>query len=192
MTTERLYHSVRLLLLRAPKKRAEYLRRNRILAGIGENVSWGPWFLPLYPKLIKVHNNVTIHKTVHIVTHDVVNAFLKKAHPDMDFGWREVLGCVEIMDNVNIAMNVTIMPNVRIGKDCIISAGSVVNADIPDNTIAAGNPAVPIGRTDMFIAMRRMSKGSHPQFKNQELPDELAEKEWDKFYAKHDRAKKTG
>ena len=31
---------------------------------------------------------------------------------------------------------------VKIGKRCIIAAGSVVIRDIPDDTMAAGNPAV--------------------------------------------------
>ena len=33
-------------------------------------------------------------------------------------------------------------PGVTIGKRCIIAAGSVVTRDIPDDSLAAGNPAV--------------------------------------------------
>ena len=33
-----------------------------------------------------------------------------------------------------------IMPNVKIGKNVVIGSGSVVTKDIPDNTIAVGNP----------------------------------------------------
>ena len=35
----------------------------------------------------------------------------------------------------------TILPGVTIGKNCIIYAKSVVSKDIPDNSIAAGQPA---------------------------------------------------
>jgi len=38
--------------------------------------------------------------------------------------------------------NVTVCPGVRIGDRCIIGAGSVVVRDIPDDSLAAGNPAV--------------------------------------------------
>ena len=34
----------------------------------------------------------------------------------------------------------TINPGVKIGKNVIIGSGSVVTKDIPDNTIAVGNP----------------------------------------------------
>lgn len=37
---------------------------------------------------------------------------------------------------------VIVCPGVNIGNRCIIAAGSVVTKDIPDDTLAAGNPAV--------------------------------------------------
>jgi acetyltransferase-like isoleucine patch superfamily enzyme len=185
MRIERLYHSVRLLLCRTADKRAAYLKKHDILGAIGENCRWGPWLLPLYPKLIKLHNNVIVHKTAHIVPHDVINRFLKTAYPDYDFGHWEKVGCIEIMDNVYISAYCTIMSNVRINQNCIISSGSVVTSDIPENSLASGNPAKPTGRFDMFVALRKMSKGQTVKFKNQELSDEMAEAEWTKFYNKH-------
>ena len=185
MKADRLYHSVRLLLCRTPKKRARYLKENNILGAIGDNCKWGPWLLPLYPKLIKLHNNVHVHKTAKLVPHDLLNGFLSIRDPESDYGHREKLGCIELMDNVYIAMNVTVMPNVRVGKDCIVSSGSVVTSDLPGNCLAAGIPAKPIGRFDMFAALRKMSKGQSVAFKNQELPASLAEEEWRKFYERH-------
>jgi maltose O-acetyltransferase len=38
--------------------------------------------------------------------------------------------------------NVTVCPGVTIGNRCIIAAGSVVIHDIPDDSLAAGCPAV--------------------------------------------------
>ena len=39
-----------------------------------------------------------------------------------------------------------IMPGVQIGDHCIVAAGSIVTKDIPNNCIAAGNPAIIIRR----------------------------------------------
>lgn len=45
-----------------------------------------------------------------------------------------------IGDRVRIGSNSTILP-VKIGNNVIIGAGSVVTKDIPDNSVAYGNPA---------------------------------------------------
>ena len=190
MKAERLYHSVRLLLCRTPRKRAEYLKKNNILGGMGENCFWGPWLLPLYPKLIVLHDNVHVHRSTRILTLDMLNRFFSLCDPNTDFGYKEKLGCVELMDNVYLAMNTTVMPNVRINKNCIVTAGSVVSSDIPENSMVSGIPAKVIGRFDMFMALRRMGKGQTQAFKNQELPDKLAEEEWKKFLIRHQQEKK--
>jgi acetyltransferase-like isoleucine patch superfamily enzyme len=46
-----------------------------------------------------------------------------------------------IGSNCFIGANAMIMPGVRVGNSCIIGAGSVVTKDVPDNSLAAGNPA---------------------------------------------------
>ena len=81
MRKERLVHSLRLLWARSMRKRTVYMKEHDILGGIGDNCVWGPWLVPLYPELIKLHNNVRVHKTVKIVTHDVINGFLQKSKP---------------------------------------------------------------------------------------------------------------
>ena len=186
MKIDRLYHSVRLFLCRNPRKRARYLKEHDLLGGIGEDCFWGPWLLPLYPKLIVLHNNVHVHRSAHLVPHDMLNRFLKMCDPNADFGHKEKIGCIELMDNVYLSMNVTVMPNVRINSNCIISAGSVVTSDIPENSIASGSPAKPTGRFDMFMALRKIGKSQTVEFKNQELPDELAQAEWERFLKRHD------
>jgi acetyltransferase-like isoleucine patch superfamily enzyme len=47
----------------------------------------------------------------------------------------------KIGNNCFIGINSIIMPGVTIGNEVIIGAGSVVTKNIPDNCIAAGNPA---------------------------------------------------
>jgi acetyltransferase-like isoleucine patch superfamily enzyme len=48
---------------------------------------------------------------------------------------------IKICDNVWIGANSIILPGVTIGEGSIISANSVVNTDIPEMVVAAGNPA---------------------------------------------------
>lgn len=47
---------------------------------------------------------------------------------------------VVIGDNVWIGGGAIILPGVTIGSNVVIGAGSVVTRDIPDNTVAYGNP----------------------------------------------------
>ena len=47
---------------------------------------------------------------------------------------------ITIGDNVWIGGNVIVLPGVKIGSNCTIGAGSVVTKDIPDNSVAVGNP----------------------------------------------------
>lgn len=47
---------------------------------------------------------------------------------------------VHIGENTWIGAGAIILPGVHIGKNCVIGAGSVVTRDIPDNSLAFGNP----------------------------------------------------
>ena len=47
---------------------------------------------------------------------------------------------IKVGDNVWIGAGVTVLPGVTIGDNVTIGAGSVVNRDIPANTVAAGVP----------------------------------------------------
>lgn len=181
MKAERLYHSLRLTMLRSSKRRAAYLKKHDVLGEVGEGVVWGPRLLPLYPKLIKLHNNVFVHKNALLIPHDRINSFLRKADSNADFKTAERIGCIEIMDNVYISTGAVILPDVRIGRNCLISVGSVVTKDIPDNSIVAGNPAKVIGNFDSYLAWRQVSTANSPKFRNQLLPDEIAEEQWKTF-----------
>lgn len=50
-------------------------------------------------------------------------------------------GIPTIGDNVSLGANVVIIGDVKIGNNVSIGAGSVVVKDIPDNSVAVGNPA---------------------------------------------------
>ena len=61
-------------------------------------------------------------------------------HPEIRNTMYEYGIGVTIGDNVWIGGNTVILPGVHIGSNTVIGAGSVVTKDIPEWTIAAGNP----------------------------------------------------
>ena len=50
-----------------------------------------------------------------------------------------------ICKGASIGANSTILPGIVVGKNAVVGAGSVVTKDVPNNTIAVGNPARVIG-----------------------------------------------
>jgi acetyltransferase-like isoleucine patch superfamily enzyme len=48
---------------------------------------------------------------------------------------------IEIGDGSLIGAGVAILQNVHIGKHCVVAANSLINADVPDYSVALGNPA---------------------------------------------------
>ena len=69
--------------------------------------------------------------------------FYTAGHP-IDFQRRnaglEYAYPITVGDNVWFGGGVQVMPGVTIGSNVVIASGSVVNRDIPDNVVAAGNP----------------------------------------------------
>ena len=59
-----------------------------------------------------------------------------------------LLGNVKIGDGCWLGEDVLVLPGKTIGKKCIIGAGSVVAHDIPDYSIAVGNPARVVKKWD--------------------------------------------
>ncbi len=61
-------------------------------------------------------------------------------HPDTRNSGYEYGKEINVGDNVWIGGNTVVCPDVNIGNNVVIGAGSVVTKDIPDWSIAAGNP----------------------------------------------------
>ena len=55
---------------------------------------------------------------------------------------------ITIGDGAWLGAGVIVLPGVNIGKYAVIGAGSVVTRDIPDYTIAVGNPCRPMRKID--------------------------------------------
>ena len=68
---------------------------------------------------------------------------------------------IRIGDNVWIGMNTVVLPGVTIGSNVTVGANSVVTRDIPDNTVAAGNPCRVLKRKGPYqgVDYRRAGEG---------------------------------
>jgi acetyltransferase-like isoleucine patch superfamily enzyme len=76
--------------------------------------------------------------------------FLNDKHPTAEKSIKKnwQLQKVIVEDEVTIGGGVTILPGVRIGKRSVIGAGAVVTKDIPEDSVAFGNPAKIVGNID--------------------------------------------
>lgn len=91
---------------------------------------------------------------VELINHDVAH-FMLNGMKISDEKFQEKVGCISIGNNVFIGANTKILYNVKIGNNVIIAAGSIVNKDVKDNSIAGGIPAKKIGNFDEFVEKRK-------------------------------------
>lgn len=105
------------------------------------------------PYLLKIGKGVKITANVTILTHDFSFSVLRPVYHELMI---ECKGYTKIGDNTFIGMNASIMPGVSIGKNCIIGTNSVVTRDIPDNMVAAGNPAKVVCSLEDFYQKRKV------------------------------------
>lgn len=111
---------------------------------IGENFGrmGGVIIDPIHCYHITIGDNVTLAPRVHILAHDSCTYhFLGKTRA----------ANVTIGNDVFVGAGSIILPGVHIGNRVIIGAGSVVSKDIPDNSVAAGNPARVISGIDEYL-----------------------------------------
>lgn len=110
-----------------------------------------------YPHQICIGNNVSINRkcsifgsyysknTRIIIGNNVVIApevkIFAASHDYHDINLPDCGEGITISDNVWIGGGVIILPGVKIGEGAVIGAGSIVTRDIPDWSVAAGNPA---------------------------------------------------
>lgn len=81
----------------------------------------------MFPEKITVGRNSVIGYNTTILSHE----YLIKEYR---------LGEVYIGDEVLIGANSTILPGVTIGDGAIVSAGTLVNKDVPAGSFVGGNP----------------------------------------------------
>ena len=106
------------------------------------------------PFNLRIGNNVRITHGVVIVDHGYDWNVLKCKYGDVVGN----TGQVTIGNNVFIGMNSIILKNVVIGNNVIIGAGSVVDRDIPSDSIAVGTPCRVIENIDQYREKRKVAQ----------------------------------
>ncbi len=134
----------------------KYLRKKGIK--IGENTHfYSPWSINIdtqRPWMIEIGDNVHITAGVIVLQHGYDWAVLQKKYGEVTGS----SGKVKIGNNVFIGTKTTILKGVTIGDNVIIGANSLVNKNLPDNGVYAGNPARFIMTLDDYYKKRKDSQ----------------------------------
>ena len=93
-------------------------------------VSLGAYLDKTAPELISIGAYTIITRGAVVLSHDFSRALARR---------------VTIGANTMIGVNAIVLPGITIGDSVVVGAGSVVNKDIPSNSIAVGNPARVVG-----------------------------------------------
>jgi len=114
---------------------------------IGKNCHLSPYVLIdlVYPELVKIENNVTLGSNSMIFAHinPTANINLKKTH------YPRKVAKVTIKSGAVINPGAIITAGVTVGKNAIVSIGSAVFEDVPDNCVVLGNPARVVKKLDL-------------------------------------------
>jgi len=105
---------------------------------------------------IRIGSYVSLASRVHILAHDA------STYP---FFGKTRAANVNIGDYVFIGASSIILPGVTIGSRVIIGAGSVVTKNIPDNSVAVGNPARVICSIDEYLEREKSKMNEENTFK---------------------------
>lgn len=96
------------------------------------------------------------------------------------------IGCIEIGNNGFIEADVKILYDVKIGDNVIIAAGTLVNKDVPSNSVWGGVPGHLIGSFDDYLSKRRKFSVEHPANNTkQEILLECETEMWERFNKDH-------
>lgn len=132
-----------------------YLKKHGAFHSMGLGCFFQPFKLPADAEYIRIGNNVVVASNVDFICHDVIHHMLNHSETVNTGGYCTYWGTIDIKDNVFIGSNTTILSNVTIGSNVVIAAGSLVNRDIPDGSVAAGVPARVVGKVADLAETRK-------------------------------------
>lgn len=106
-----------------------WMYRSFLRMKVGKETAFALMVMPdiMFPEKITVGNNTIIGYNTTILAHE----YLIKEYR---------IGEVIIGDEVLIGANTTILPGVKIGDGATVSAGALVNKDVPAGAFVGGNP----------------------------------------------------
>lgn len=107
---------------------------------------------------ITIGDHVTLAPRVHVLAHDAsTKGFL---------GYTRVAN-TKIGNHVFVGAGSIILPGVTIGNNVVIGAGSVVSKDIPESSVAVGNPARVVKPLADFLEENKQKMGPDNVFGEQ-------------------------
>ncbi len=106
-----------------------WLYRTFLRMKVGKQTAFALMVMPdvMFPEKITVGENSIIGYNTTILAHE----YLIKEYR---------IGDVIIGDEVLIGANATILPGISIGDGAVVSAGTLVNKDVPPGVFVGGNP----------------------------------------------------
>jgi maltose O-acetyltransferase len=129
------------------------LRSIGMQIGSGVNLPMSTWIDTSHCYLISVGDNCGFGAECAILAHDAMpNEYLDATK----------VGRVTIHESCHFGMRTIILPGVEIGPRCIVGSGSVVNRDLPPDTVAAGNPARVLCSLPEYLNRHREWMKTHP------------------------------
>jgi len=114
----------------------------------------------------RIGNYVRFHSNVHIGQHSVIGDFVwvfpyvvltNDPHPPSD-----IMEGVVLEDYVAVATMSVILPGVRVGTGALVGAHSLVNRNVDEDIVVAGNPAKNICGTDKIILKDGSQASAYP------------------------------
>lgn len=131
------------------------LIRRGLVVGTGFTKMGGVIIDPSHCWHITIGNNVTLAPRVHILAHD--------ASTKVFLGYTRVEN-TKIGNNVFFGAGAIVLPGVTIGNNVVIGAGSVVSQNIPDDSVAVGNPARVVKALSAYLEENKQRMSSETVF----------------------------
>lgn len=132
-----------------------HLRNRGMILGKDVNLPYSTWIDESHCFLISIGNNCGFGEGCVILAHDAMpNEYIDSTR----------IGKIKIHESCHFGTRTIILPGVEIGPRSIVGAGSVVNKDIPSNSVAIGSPAEVICSMDDYLNSQKRKMEISPVF----------------------------